>query len=95
MLYVLCSHQHDEYNKRILAIYEKELPPDHEYFANLYNNWGVAIMSNNPSQDKEIYEKAIEYMNKAQKVSQAVCSGLSMHVNSTKILSKPLGLGFR
>ena len=27
-------------------------------------------MSNNPEQDKEIYEKAIDYMNKAQKVSK-------------------------
>ena len=29
-------------------------------------------MSNNPEHDKEMYDKAIDYMNKAQKVSE-VC----------------------
>ncbi len=66
-------NQVDEYNSRILSIYENmQLPWDHEYFANLYNNWGVAVMSNNPEHDKEMYDKAIDYMNKAQKVSE-VC----------------------
>ena len=61
-------NQVDEYNTRILAIYDKRLPSDHEYYGNLYNNWGVQIMSSNTEYKEEIYEKAIEYMNKAQKV---------------------------
>ena len=41
----------------------------HEYFANLYNNWGVAVMLSNSSHDAEIYKKATDYLDKAQTVT--------------------------
>ena len=71
--------QVDEYNSRILSIYENQLPWDHEYFANLYNNWGVAIMSNNPEHDDKIYERAINYMNKAEKVNRSRLTSCSLY----------------